>query len=139
MSVDMDAKEITLRYPGGSISMARGNAKDIFGASFSGLNPGPTEVTVTVKSHSRVVTIGSPSTSVSGYSYTFKSWPRSVASNARAGTVIYMEWEGSGGDFTARVTGSMAKAASYFAANTNKILAFRTQRGSEYGPFDPFV
>ena len=135
MNEDMDAKEITLRYEGGSVSMSRGNAKSIFGEDFDGLNPGPTAVTVSVIGHPRVKTIGGPSTNVSPYSYTYQSWPRSTASNARAGTVIYMEWEGSGGDFTGRVTGSMAKACSYFNDNTKKTLAFRTQRGTEYGPF----
>lgn len=135
MSETMDAKEITLRYEGGSVSMSRGNAKSIFGEDFAGLNPGPQEVTVSVIGHSRVKTIGGASTNVAPYTYTFQSWPRSVASNARAGTVIYMEWEGSGGDFTGRVTGSMAKACSYFNDNTKKTLGFRTQRGTEYGPF----
>ena len=135
MAQDMDAKEITLRYEGGSISMSRGNAKDIFGADFTGLNPGPKEVTVSVVGHPRVRTIGGSSKQVGPYSYTFQSWPRSSASNARAGTVILMEWEGSEGDFTARVTGSIAKAASYFNDNVKKTLGFRTQRGTEYGPF----
>ena len=139
MSADMDAKEITLRYEGGSISMSRGNARDIFGADFSGINPGPVEKTVSVKSHQRVKTIGGASKSINAYSYTFQSWPRSSASNARAGTVIYMEWEGSEGDFTGRVTGSMAKACSYFNDNVAKLLGFRTQRGTEYGPFAPSV
>ena len=139
MAGDLDAKEITLRYEGGSIKMTRGNAKSIFGEDFTGLNPGPKDVTVSVKGHPRVNTIGGSSTQVEPFTYTFKSWPRSVASNASAGTIIYMEWDGSGGDFTGRVTGSMSKAASYFAENTKKTLAFRTQRGSEYGPFAPSV
>ena len=135
MANDMDAKEITLRYQGGSISMSRGNAKSIFGADFKGLNPGPEPKEVSVKSHVRVNSIGGPTTSVGSYTYQFLSWPRGTASNARAGKVIYMEWEGSGGDFTARVTGSMSKACSFFNDNTTKTLAFRTQRGTEYGPF----
>lgn len=135
MATDMDAKEITLRYDGGSVSMSRGNAKSIFGSDFKGLNPGPEPKEVSVKSHTRVNTIGGAATSVAAYSYQFLSWPRGTASNARAGKVIYMEWEGSDGDFTGRVTGSMAKACSFFAENTTKTLGFRTQRGTEYGPF----
>ena len=91
MATDMDAKEITLRYAGGSISMSRGNAKSIFGEDFKGLNPGPEEVTVSVIGHDRVKTIGGASKRIEPYTYTFLSWPRSQASNARAGTVIYME------------------------------------------------
>ena len=117
--------------------MSRGNAKDIFGEDFTGLNPGPEEVTVSVIGHDRVKTIGGSVRRIEPYTYSFLSWPRSSASNARAGTVILMEWEGSGGDFTARVTGSMSKACSYFNDNVKKTLGFRTQRGTEYGPFAP--
>ena len=135
MSDDMDARQITLNYDGGSVEMAVGNAKDIFGADFSGLDPGSKEVTVSVKSHSRVRIIGQPAKTVAGYSYTYQQWPTSTASNAAAGTVILMTWEGSEGPFTGRVSGSMADAATFFAANVKKTLAFRTQRGTEYGPF----
>ena len=135
MANDMDAKEITLRYDGGSVSMSRGNAKSIFGEDFKGLNPGPEPKEVSVKAHVRVNTIGGESTPVSAYTYQFLSWPRSTASNASAGTPIYMEWDGSEGEFTGRVTGSMAKACSFFNDNSRKVLGFRTQRGTEYGPF----
>ena len=135
MSADMDAKEITLRYAGGSISMSRGNAKDIFGDDFAGLDPGPALVQVAVKSHSRTRVIGGPSTSIGSYTYTYQQWPTSQASNAAAGAVILMTWQGSEGAFTGRVSGSMADAASFFAANTKKVFAFRTERGTEYGPF----
>lgn len=135
MSDDMDARQITLNYDGGSVEMAVGNAKDIFGADFSGLDPGSKEVTVSVKSHSRVRVIGQPPKTVAGFTYTYQQWPTSTASNAAAGTVILMTWEGSDGPFTGRVSGAMADAATFFAANVKKTLAFRTQRGTEYGPF----
>ena len=132
---DSDSKNITLNYGSGSITMSRGNAKDIFGADFAALDGGPTETSVSVKSHTRTRVIGEASTPISGYTYTYQQWPTSLASNAAAGMVILMEWEGSEGAFTARVTGPMADAATYFAANVTKTLAFRTQRGTKYGPF----
>ena len=135
MAVDLDARDITLNYTGGSVTMAVGNAKDIFGDDFSGLDPGPVETSVTVKSHSRTRVIGSPATNVAGYNYIYAQWPTSTASNAAAGTVIYMTWTGSGGDFTGRVSGSMSALATFFTANTKKALSFRTQRGTKYGPF----
>ena len=135
MAEDLDARQITLNYEGGSVEMVIGNAKDIFGDDFAGLDPGPASVQVSVKSHSRTRVIGGPSTSIGSYSYTYKQWPTSQASNAAAGAVILMTWEGSGGAFTGRVSGSMADAASFFASNTKKVLAFRTERGTEYGPF----
>mgnify|MGYP003146765914 FL=1 len=135
MSEDMKAKEITLKYEGGSVTMSRGNAEDIFGKDSDILCLKPESKTVSVKGHTRVPTIGGDSTSVSAYSYTFESWPRGTASNAAAGTVILMEWDGSDGDFTGRVSGPMWRAAKFFDANTTKILGFRTERGSTYGPF----
>ena len=137
MSDDMDARQITLRYTGGSIEMSIGNAKSIFGEDFEQLDPGPEEVSVSVKSHSRTRVIGEGSTTVSGFTYSYLQWPTSEASNASGGTVIYMTWDGSDGPFTARVSGRMASAASFFATYTTKILAFRTQRGTKYGPFAP--
>ena len=135
MAQDLDARQITLNYEGGSVEMAVGNAKSIFGDDFDGLDPGPTDTSVSVKSHTRVRVIGQPSTSIGSYNYTYKQWPTSQASNAAAGTVILMNWDGSGGAFTGRVSGSMANAASFFAANTKKVLTFRTERGTQYGPF----
>ena len=135
MSVESDARQITLNYTGGSVQMSIGNAKDIFGDDFTGLDPGSVEKSVSVKEHPRVRVIGGPSKTVSGYTYDYKQFPTSRASNAAAGTVILMAWEGSNGDFTGRVSGSMADAATFFQANVKKTLAFRTQRGTKYGPF----
>lgn len=139
MADDMDARRITLNYQDGSLEMSIGNAKDIFGEDFSGLDPGPVPTDVSVKSHTRTRVIGGATTNISAYTYNYLQWPTSDASNASAGTVIEMTWDGSGGPFTGRVSGSMANCASFFAANTKKTLGFRTQRGTEYGPFPPSI
>ena len=135
MADDMDAKQITLNYTGGSIEMSVGNAKSIFGEDFKDLNPDPEEVTVSVKSHSRIRVIGGDSKTISAYNYTYKQFPTSLCNGAGAGTVIYMSWTGSDGQWTGRVSGSMADASDYFRTNTTKTLTFRTKRGTEYGPF----
>ena len=135
MSTDTDARQITLNYEGGSLEMSIGNAKSIFGEDFDQLDPGPTLTSVSVKTHPRTRIIGQPATTVQSYTYDYLQWPTSDASNAAAGTVILMTWTGSDGAFTARVTGKMASAASFFATYTKKNLAFRSQRGTEYGPF----
>ena len=135
MSTDMDARQITLNYEQGSIEMSIGNAKSIFGETFDQLDPGPTPVSVSVKSHTRTPVIGGPTKSISAYSYEYLQWPTSQASNAAAGEVILMTWDGSGGPFTARVTGPLSSAATFFATYTIKTLAFRSQRGTKYGPF----
>lgn len=135
MAQDMDARQITLNYEGGSLEMSIGNAKSIFGDDFDGLDPGPELTNVSVKSHSRTRVIGGGSTSVSAYTYDYLAWPTSQCSNASAGTVILMAWDGSDGEFTARVTGRLSSAASFFATNSKKTLVFRSERGTEYGPF----
>ena len=137
MSNDPDARRITLNYTDGSVEMSIGNAKDIFGADFDGLDPGPVEKTVSVKEHFRTRVIGGAATNVKPYTYDYWQWPTSDASNASAGMVIEMTWEGSNGPFTGRVSGSMARCASFFSDNAKKTIAFRTQRGTEYGPFAP--
>ena len=135
MSDETDARNITLNYDGGSMVMSVGNAKSIFGDDFAGLDPEPEEKTASVSGHSRTRIIGGSSKTISAYTYTYKSWPTSNASNAAGGTVILMNWEGSEGDFTARVSGSIADAAQFFHDNATKTLVFRTERGTKYGPF----
>ena len=135
MADDMDARQIILNYEGGSIEMSVGNAKSIFGDDFADLNPDPVETTVSVKSHSRTRVIGGDSKTISAYNYTYDVFPTSIAGNGSSGKIIYMTWTGSDGAWTARVSGSMAKASKYFKDNVTKTLKFRTQRGSKYGPF----
>ena len=135
MSEESDARNITLNYDDGSMTMSVGNAKDIFGDDFDGLDPDPVEKTASVKKHDRVRVIGGDTQSIEPYTYTYKSWPTSNASNAAGGTVILMEWEGSDGAFTARVSGRISDAAQFFHDNATKTLVFRTERGTKYGPF----
>jgi hypothetical protein len=135
MADEADAKNVTLNYEGGSIEMAVGNAKSIFGSDFAGLTPDPEQETVTVKSHSRTRVIGGDASTVSGYTYTFTKWPTSQAGNGASGRLILMSWTGSDGDFSARVTGSFADAGTYFNDNTTKTIEFRSERGTKYGPY----
>ncbi len=135
MADDADARNVTLNYENGSIEMAIGNAKSIFGADFAGLTPEPEQASVTVKSHSRVRVIGEDATTVSGYTYEYTKWPTSQAGNGASGRIILMSWTGSEGDFSARVTGSFADAGTYFSDNTTKTIEFRSERGTKYGPY----
>lgn len=134
MAVDTDAQDITVNYDGGSITMAIGNAKQVFGEGSKALNPDPVEETVSVKSHSRTRVIGEPSSSVSGYSYSIKQWPRSTSSNAKGGSVVMIRFTGSEGWFTTRVTGSMASLMDFMTDAQNVTVEFKTQRGTKYGP-----
>jgi len=135
MSDETDARNITLNYDGGSMVMSVGNAKSIFGDDFKGLDPAPEEKEASVSQHTRTRVIGGDSRTINSYTYTYKSWPTAATSNARGGTVILMDWEGSNGTFSARVSGRISDAANYFHENATKTLTFRTSRGTKYGPF----
>lgn len=132
---DFDARRITLNYTGGSLEMAVGNAKDLFGSDYSQLASTAVPTQVSVKSHQRVRVIGQPATTVSAHDYTYQQWPTSQSGLAQGGTVILMRWEGSGGDWTCRVTGSMAALSTFLSTVAPKPVAFRTERGTNYGPF----
>ena len=135
MADDPKAKEFTINYAGGSVTSTVGVWEALFGEDPEILNPVPETETVTVKSHSRVRVIGEPATQVTGYSYENIQWPTSQAGNAASGRAILMRFEGSDGDWTARVSGSFDALGVFFSANSPKILSFRSERGTGYGPF----
>lgn len=136
MTVDYDARFITLNYTGGSLTMALGNAKSLFGADFDQITGQGVETTVSVASHQRVRVIGQPPTTVSAHQYTYTQWPTSEAGGARGGKVVLLDWEGSDGEWTGRVSGSMAALGTFLNTNTSKVVVFRTQSGTKYGPFN---
>jgi len=135
MAADIDARRITLNYTGGSLEMAIGNAKDLFGEDYEQLASTAVPTTVSVKAHSRVRVIGEPATQVSAYTYEYQKWPTSQAGLAQGGTVILMSWEGSEGDWQARVSGSMASLSTFLSETAPKVVTYRTERGTKYGPF----
>lgn len=135
MAADNDARRITLNYTGGSLEMAIGNAKNLFGDDYEQLASTAVPTTVSVKGHSRTRVIGQPPTQVTAYQYSYQKWPTSQAGLAQGGTIILMRWEGSEGDWEARVSGSMAALSTFFSEAAPKPVSFRTERGSKYGPF----
>lgn len=115
--------------------MTRGNAKALFGEDSTVLDPRREDVESSVKAHTRVRVIGGGSTNVAAHSRNYKQWAQSNANNAAAGSLIYMEWEGSEGVWSARVQGSMAALGTFLNDRAPKLTAFRTARGRKYGPF----
>ena len=135
MAADTDARRITLNYSGGSLEMAVGNAKDLFGEDYTLLASTAVPTEVSVKSHQRVRVIGEAPTTVSAHSYTYDKWPTSQAGLAQGGTIILMDWEGSEGVWQCRVSGSMADLSTFLSEAAPKPVTFRTERGTKYGPF----
>jgi hypothetical protein len=135
MAADPDARDFTLNYEGGSLTMPLGNLKDIFGDDFEDLSPDPVDTKVTVSQQTRVRVIGGSSTTILPYTYTYKQWPTSESSNSAAGKVCIFKWKDSDGDWQGRVSGSMAALGSYLNSKSPKTINFRTERGTKYGPF----
>jgi hypothetical protein len=135
MAQDVDAQDITINYEGGSITMAIGNAKSLFGEDYDDIVGNPETVTTAVKSHQRVRVIGGASSTVSAHNRTYQQWPTSQANNAAAGKQIMIQWDGSEGSWVARVTGAMADLGTYLRTAAPKVVTFRTSRGTKYGPF----
>lgn len=135
MTLDFDATKITINYTGGSLAMVIGNAKSLFGDDYNDITGTPEAVNSTVSGHSRTRVIGGSSSNVSSHSRQYNQWPTSNANNAAAGKVIYMAWEGSEGDWVARMTGSCAALSDFLASSSPKIVRFTTSRGTKYGPF----
>lgn len=135
MATDTDANNFTINFTGGSLTMPLGNAKSLFGENNGLLDPPGEEITAEVDSHPRVRVIGGPSITVREHKREYIQFPTSHANNAAAGKLIFMEWEGSSGSWSARVTGSMAAFASFLSAAAAKTVSFRTSRGTKYGPY----
>lgn len=135
MTNDPKARDVTLNYAGGSLTMSRGALESLFGEDATVLTPVPDTKQVTVKSHSRVRVIGEPATNVTGFSYELIQWPTSQANNAAAGEVVLLSWDGSDGDWTGRVTGSMSALGIWLVDTSTKPVVFRTESGTKYGPF----
>lgn len=136
MAVDNDARDITLNYEGGSLTMALGNAKSLFGAEFDQISGAGEEISVTVPNHTRVRVIGQPAINVAGYTYSMTQYPTSEAGLAKGGKVILLTWTNSDGTWTGRVTGPMYRLGTFLDDNTAHPVVFRTQAGTKYGPFN---
>ena len=135
MAQDVDAQDITINYEGGSITMAIGNAKSLFGDDYEDVVGTPTTINSKVKEHPRVRVIGGGSTTVKEHFRTYDQWPTSQANGAAGGKQIMIEWDGSEGSWVARVTGAMADLGTFLRTAAPKIVVFRTSRGTKYGPF----
>lgn len=135
MALNPDALNVTLNYEGGSISLPVGNAKSLFGDDgFELIRPQGEEVTVRKPEHNRVRVIGDPPKKVKESIYTYTKWPRSARSNNAGGTEIVMSWEGSEGNWVARMTGSASDLGTFLNEKSPKAVVFATA-GSNYGPF----
>lgn len=135
MAVDLDAREVTINYEGGSLTMVVGNAKHLFGEGNDLVSGGAVAKTVSVKKHTRVRVIGGASRSIEPYSYTYNQWPSSGHGQSAGGTPVMMTWENSQGSWQARVTGPLWKLGDFLEKESPKNVWFRAVGGKPFGPF----
>ena len=136
MSADLRAREVTINYLNGSLTMTVGNAEHLFGADADIIGGGGLPKTVSVKSHPRTRVIGGGTKTVNGYSYTYDQWPSSGHGQAAGGTPVSMAWEGSEGSWIARVSGPLWALASFLEDNATRNCFFTALGGKTYGPFN---
>ena len=135
MANDPEAKKVSINFDGGTVVMTFGMAKSLFADSNQYITPEADDVSVAVKGHTRTNVIGGPSTPVTAYNYTYKSWPRLPGGTSSGGEAIQMRWETSDGWWTARLHGSAAAFGTFLAATSPLGVSFKTERGTKYGPF----
>ena len=135
MSQDVDARDITIAYTGGSVTMTVGNAKDLFGQDNPLVSVIGEEKTVSVKESTRTRVIGGASKVVPGYSYTYTQWPTGGHGQAAGGEEVMMSWTGSDGEWLARVSGSLWEFGAFLSSSSPKTVFFQAKGGKPYGPF----
>lgn len=135
MAIDNDARQTTINYDGGSLTMTVGNAKDLFGedASIFGADGQPVEISVI--GHQRTRIIGGGSTTIAPFVKEYIQWPTNDRSPAAGGEPIMMNWTDSDGEWQARVSGPLWKLGSFLQSYSPKSVWFHAKGGKGYGPF----
>ena len=135
MATDPDAREVTLNYDGGALTMVLGNAKDLFGEDSELIGSDAVPMDVPVKGHQRVRKIGKDATTIAPFNRQYIQWPSNGRSNAAGGTPIVMNWTGSEGEWQARCTGPLWKLGTFLQSNSPKTVWFHALGGRGYGPY----
>lgn len=135
MAQDLDARETTINYDGGSLTMTVGNFKSLFGEDTNIIGADGQPATVSVKGHSRVRVIGSAATNVAAHTREYIQWPTNDRSNAAGGQPVVMRWTGSDGDWQGRVSGPLWKLGTFLQTTSPKSVWFHVKGGKGYGPF----
>ena len=135
MASDVNAREQTINYAGGSLTMTVGNWKDLYGENSNVFGADGQPVSVAVKQHNRTRVIGGTATTVSPFVREYIQWPTNGRSNAAGGTPIVMSWTGSEGEWSARVSGSLWELGTFLQSTSPKSVWFHAKGGKGYGPF----
>lgn len=135
MAQDLDARETTINYDGGSLTMTVGNLKDLYGEDTNVFGADGQPASVSVKKHPRVRIIGQPPKDVEAHVRNYIQWPTNDRSPAAGGTPVFMSWTGSEGEWGARVSGPLWKLGTFLQSTCPKSVWFHAKGGKGYGPF----
>ena len=135
MANDPLARNMTVNYDGGSLTMSQGNFIDLFGEDSSIFGAPGEPKSVGVKAHTRTRVIGEASVNVTSHTRNYIQWPTNSRDGAAGGEAVVMEWIGSGGPWQCRVSGPLWKLGSFLQSNSPKTVWFHAKGGDGYGPF----
>ena len=135
MAQDLDARETTINYNGGSLTMTVGNLKDLYGEDTNVFGADGQPMTVSVTGHSRTRVIGGGSKQIAPHTREYIQWPTNDRSPAAGGTQIFMSWTGSEGEWAARCSGPLWKLGTFLQSTSLKSVWFHAKGGKGYGPF----
>lgn len=132
---DLDARQVTLNYDGGSLTMTLGNMKNLFGEDSNIFGADGKAMTVAVIGHDRTRVIGGTTKRIEPFTRNYIQWPTNDRSPAAGGEPVMMSWTGSEGEWQGRVSGPLWKLGSFLQANSPKTVFFYAKGGKGYGPF----
>ena len=135
MATDLDARETTINYEGGSLTMTIGALKSLYGENTNVFGAAGKPMTVGVIGHDRTRVIGGAKKKIEPFTRNYIQWPVNGRSNAAGGTPIVMTWTGSEGEWSARVSGSLWELGSFLQSTSLKSVWFHAKGGLGYGPF----
>ena len=135
MATDLNARETTINYSGGSLTMTVGALKSLYGEDSNVFGADGKPMTVSVRGHSRTRVIGGGSKTISPFTKEYIQWPTNGRGNAAGGTPIVMTWTGSEGEWTARCSGSLWELGVFLQSTSPKSVWFHAKGGKGYGPF----
>jgi len=133
--MDPKAREISIGFPGGSLTATRGLLEALFGTNLVNSSQYGEE-TVSVQGHSRTRVIGGASTPVAAHSYVAKKYPTGQRGGGSGGESVQFLV---GGDWwTARLSGSHQALNDWLSdspGSSTSALQWRSEKGTPYGPF----
>jgi len=135
MATDPLARKITINYSGGSLTMTQANMINLFGENTNAFGADAEPVSISVKEHQRTRVIGEAPKTISRFTKDLIQWPTNNRDQAAGGEEVVMEWVGSEGPWSCRVSGPLWKLGTFLQSNSPKSVWFHAKGGKGYGPF----